>query len=714
MIKSDLIKKIIELNKVKDLNPVQKEAIEKGILERKSLVVASPTSSGKTLIAEMAGLNTVLNQRKKVIYLCPLVALAREKYEDFRKKYGGLGIKIALSIGNYDSADPFLERYSFIIASNEKMDSLIRHGASWINQIGLIVVDEIHLLNDFSRGPTLEILITLLRQLVPESQILALSATIKNCQEIANWLGAELIKSNFRPVPLYQGIFSGSQIKVFGKKIYPLRKGPPEEAIAENTLLLKKQLIFFLSTRKNAEALAERLSKLVIAYLDFEERKELEKLAQKIEGALEIPTSQCKKLANCLRSGVAFYHAGLVSKQKILIEEAYKKGILRIITSTTALAFGINLPNFRAVVRDVKRFYPGLGSAFIPVLEVQQMFGRSGRPQFDRWGEGILIAKSKSEERELERIYLKGELEEISSKISVEAALRVHILALISNRFCQRKEELLKFFSKTFFGFKFGRNPLLENKIEEILQLLENWKFIKRETFLIDDEPEEKFQATKLGKRISELYIDPFTAYQFITGLKFSLGIKNFPLLHLLTRAIELKPSLNLRAKDLPQIERIISKYESDFLIELPDQFEEEYEEFMREVKLALVFANWLKEETEEKILEKFGVTPGELRSRLEIGDWLLYSLLEIGKIILLSKLKMRKIRKLRKRLYYGIREELLNLVKLEGIGRVRARLLFNAGLNNISKLKKTPLPEIAKILKSRKLAQKIKNQIKK
>jgi helicase len=179
-----------------------------------------------------------------------------------------------------------------------------------------------------------------------------------------------------------------------------------------------------------------------------------------------------------------------------------------------------------------------------------------------------------------------------------------------------------------------------------------------------------------------------------------------------LTRAIELKPSLNLRAKDLLEIERIISKYEGDFLMELPDQFDEEYEELMREIKLALVFAYWMNEVTEEKILEKFGVTPGELHSRLEIADWLLYSLLEIGKIILISKIKMRKIREIRKRLYYGIKTELLNLVKLEGIGRVRARILFNAGFRNLRELKKASLSEIAKILKSRKLAEKVKSQI--
>jgi helicase len=273
-----------------------------------------------------------------MVYLCPLVALAREKYEEFKKKYEKFGIKVALSIGGFDSSDPWLERFQWIIASNEKFDSLIRHEAGWISDIGLIVADEIHLIDDANRGPTLEILLTILKEILPRAQILALSATIKNAKEIGNWLGAEVLRSDFRPVKLYYGIFSKNKIKMFGRGNYILRMDlTPEEAITENTILMKKQLIFFLSTRRNAEALAERLSKLVYHFLTEKELKELEKISKKIEKTLPIPTQQCKKLANCVKHGTAFYHSGLLLSQRAQIEDCYKKGILKVITSTTAL-----------------------------------------------------------------------------------------------------------------------------------------------------------------------------------------------------------------------------------------------------------------------------------------------------------------------------------------------------------------------------------------
>ena len=713
MEKKEIVEKVILENGIKELNPVQKEAIELGILDGENLVVSSPTSSGKTLLAELAGLNVTLNKRKKMVYLCPLVALAREKYEDFKRKYQKYGIKVALSVGNYDSGDPWLEKFDWIVVSNEKLDSLIRHEASWINEIGLIVADEIHLLDDPSRGPTLEILLTILKEILPKAQILAFSATIQNAEEIGEWLGARVLKSDFRPVPLYKGILFGGKIKLFGFKEYKLSEDLGiEESIVENTLLMKKQLIFFLSSRRNAEALAEKLSKLVFHFLEENEIQELRELAKKIENALEIPTEQCKKLARCVEKGVAFYHSGILFGQRVLIEEAYKKGLIKVITSTTALALGVNIPNFRAVIRDVKRYYPGIGSIYLPVLEVEQMFGRSGRPAFDTWGEGILIAKNREEANELENYYIRGELEEISSKISNESALRMHVLSLISNRFCKSQNQLIDFLKKTFFGKKFKEISILSEKIDEVIFALEDWQFIKTEEIKEDEKVDRKLMATRIGKRISQLYLDPASANLFIENLRDCQKANEFTLLCLISKAEELKPSPNLSAKDTFLIEQKIYENEEFFFFQIPDELDDEYEDFLREAKLATIFSFWIEEMTEGEIMEKFKITPGELHSRIEILDWLLYSILEISKLIPFNEETKKILKKLRIRAYYGIKEELIPLVSLEGIGRVRARALFNGGIKAISDLKEASIEKIAKILKSKNLAEKIKSQI--
>ncbi len=199
---------------ISELRPAQEKSINQGLLDGKNLLVCTPTASGKTLIAELACLKTILEHKGKAVYIVPLKALASEKFNDFKKRYGSI-IKVALSIGDIDSADNYLADYDLIICTSEKLDSLIRHHSPWISQINVIAVDEIHMLNDTERGPTLEIIITILRQLLKKLQIIGLSATIGNPEELAEWLDANLVIDNWRPVKLMKGIYLEGEVEFF-------------------------------------------------------------------------------------------------------------------------------------------------------------------------------------------------------------------------------------------------------------------------------------------------------------------------------------------------------------------------------------------------------------------------------------------------------------------------------------------------------------------
>lgn len=196
------------------LRPAQEKSIKKGLLEGKNLLVCTPTASGKTLIAELAALKSIMENKGKAIYIVPLKALASEKYRDFKRRYGKTA-KIALSIGEIDSSDPYLSEYDLIIATAEKMDSLLRHNAPWLSGVKTVIVDEIHLLNDHERGPTLEILLTILKQLLKNAQIIGLSATIGNAEELAEWLKADLVVDDWRPVKLHKGIYLDGKIEFY-------------------------------------------------------------------------------------------------------------------------------------------------------------------------------------------------------------------------------------------------------------------------------------------------------------------------------------------------------------------------------------------------------------------------------------------------------------------------------------------------------------------
>jgi len=1146
------IKKFKE-EKILELFPPQEEVVKKKLFKDKNLVISLPTAGGKTFIAALAIINKLSSSRSKAIYTVPLVALANEKYEYFKKLFEGKW-KVAISVGDLDSSDPWLADYDVIVCTNEKLDSLIRHGAPWIKEIGLIVVDEIHLLNDSSRGPTLEILLTQLREIVPKAQILALSATISNAKELAEWLNATLLKSDFRPVKLYEGVYYDSKIFFYNRKGYELSQLEPEAAIAENVMQLKKQIMYFVATRKTAESLAEKLTKTIKPYLKRQEQEELSKLADKILNVLEVPTKQCKRLAECIKSGVAFHHAGLLGSQKRLIEENFRNGLIKAIVATPTLAFGVNLPSFRVVIRDAKRYYPGIGAVYIPVLDYKQMCGRcvtgdtilftkeghpltvseitskyfkpsevgkknveeeirilsvdlnnfgltfskvlsiwkrkvkkiiqietrsgkivrlslnhpvltfrktssgkpslsrfdnfslyekvmelrrqkklgptkivkilqipdkyntiqhwlyeekkgavlwknaidlkkgenyrdtdyiasvvgfcnnvkkilppthflpheklvkksrnvyitkqghksckfpsvwsdklcifiakimsdgsiyfdkksnsygiryfnknlkvhenyaklckelfgkkvktvfyrgtyqstfksflvgeflknigipygkkslilrippiffslpenliktflkeyvscdgwedeltynfvtcseklaydlalllskigmiarihrkkpntwrkrymwnvsvtksqfndkkkfskinhiypdmikkiqvideetyvfdlmldsnhnfvangivvhnSGRPAYDEHGESVLIARTEEEAHELVDHFIMGQSEDIQSKLAVEPILRMHTLALIASNFCTSEDSLNKFFSKTFYAFQFGDTSFLEEKILQILEQLIEWKFVVSK--------KNKIEATRIGKRVSELYIDPLTAHQFIQALSKAKEkkIHSFGLLQLISNTIEMRPLLSVRAGEFSELEDIFAKREEELLQEIPDESELEFDDFLRSLKTALMFEDWIEEATEDQILVKYRVAPGEFYGRREIADWLVYSLQELA-LLLGYKELLKHIRKLRVRLEYGVKEELIPLVRLKQVGRIRARKLFNAGIKSLADLRKASIerisavvgPSVAKIIKDQLEGKEEKKKIEK
>lgn len=686
----------IKSEKITKLYPPQVDAIKAGVLNGKNIVLSVPTAAGKTLVATLAMIKT-LEKRKKCVYIVPLVALAYEKYKSYKNFFENL--KVAISVGDLDSKDPWLTDYDIIVCTTEKLDSLIRHGSTWIKDLGLIVIDEVHLLNDLSRGPTLEILITRLKKMVPDAQTIALSATIRNAKDIAEWIGAEVIVSNFRPVKLYEGIAYNSLIKFYNKEDYPLPSGEVEVEIAKQTLRMKKQAIFFVSTRRNAEALAEKLKHTCKSNIGKIEQSELVKLSENALNVLELPTRQCKKLASCIKHGVAFHHAGLLSKQKRLIEENFRNGLIKIITATPTLAMGINLPAFRVIIRDAKRYYPGRGAIYIPVLEYKQFIGRAGRPQFDNFGESILISKTEEEAEELVSHFILGEPENIYSKLAVEPVLRMHTLALIASGFVSSEKALMDFFARTFYAYQYGDLSSIEDKLYEILELLKKWKFIS-----------PSFKPTMLGKRISELYIDPLTAHNFIESIKVVKKHSTFSFLHAISNTLEMRPLLSVRTGDFSEINEFIAEHESEFLCKIPEEWDLEFDDFLRSVKTAKLFEAWINEKSEDEIMAKFNVAPGELRSRLQIADWLIYAMQELA-LLLGRKELLKIIRKVRTRLKYGVREELLPLVRLRYVGRVRARKLFKGGIKSIRDLRKIPLSSLQKII-GPKVATQIKDQL--
>lgn len=678
------INSIASHDKVSELYPPQEDAIKAGVLDGQNIVLSIPTASGKTLIAELAALNCILQSRKKVVYIVPLRALASEKYEEFKTKYSDFA-KIGISTSEFDSSAASLGNFDLLILTIEKMDSIMRHSPQWIRDIGLAILDEVHLIDDAGRGPALEIVATQLKDM--GAQILALSATIENSDELARWLDAKLVESDFRPIKLSRGIFLKGEIDFKEKQDLKLSnystKIEPSVLLAVDAVKNKTQALVFANTRKGAESEAERAAEQVYPVLDTKEKKELQKIAEKILNVLDTPTSQCKRLAACVQQGTAFHHAGLHARQRHFVEKHFKENLIKIICATPTLAAGVNLPAKRVVIRDYKRFGT-FGQEPIPVLEIHQMFGRSGRPKYDTEGEAVLIAKSESEFEQLWDLYIDGRPEEITSKLGVEPILRMHILGIISQR-PRAKENIYEFFEKTFYAFQYRSMEGLESMIDRILDQLFEWGFI-------DYEKNSILKCTKLGLRVAQLYIDPLTAHTLIELLQ-KEKIDDMVLLTILSDTAEMRPLLAVRSSEELEIYENFEKYDLE-------------DEMLKAFKNAIIFFDWMNEITDDKIFERYNMPPGTLRTKLDIADWLLYSTAEIGKLVNREKIEP-KINVLRKRLKYGVKKELMPLIRIRDIGRVRARRLFNAGIKNAEEIRNAKPDVLAKLV-GQKIAQKL------
>ncbi len=700
------------------LYPTQEEALRSGVLEGKNLVLATPTASGKTLVAMIAAMKAI-EGGGKVVYLAPLRALASEKYEEFKEIFGSLEsplsdkrkIKVLISTGDYDSSGESLGRGDVIVLTNERFDSVIRHGATWIDSVSLFIADEVHLVGDDHRGPTLEMILAKILKYVPHSQILALSATLSNTKDLSNWLDAALVNMEWRPVELIEGIYDYGEI-VFSngtkRKVAQTNRGAAID-VAVDSLKDSGQSLIFCETRKRAVAMAERAAEVVPAYLSFDESSKLRELAQKIASSGE-ETDVSRRLVEVVERGVAFHHAGLDSKHRKIVEDGFKERLIKILTSTPTLAAGVNLPARRVVLSSLVRYDAEQGGqAPISVLEFKQMAGRAGRPRYDKFGEIVLLSTPSMTSEDIREFYINAGPEPIRSKLSSESALRSHVLGLVASRPAMAESEIVEFFDHTLFAAQY-RKLTVTSRIKKALVYLEEEGLIQRRA--------KKFIATEFGKRVAMLYIDPESAIIMRRGIKLAKTGEDhtWGLLHLIVLTPDMTPKFASRQKDSEELEEIISFPEGGFLIPLPRKsdfaFYSEYDSIFGDFRTVLALNSWINEKPEQYLLEKYSIEPGDLHRMVDNADWLLYSCAELARLFKRKDLA-DEAEELRERVRYGVKRELIQLTRLEGIGRVRARSLFNAGFTSLESLQQAPIERIALVPKiGSAVAAQIKKQL--
>ena len=773
---------------ISHLHPPQAEAAP-GLLAGRNTLVAIPTASGKSLLAYMAIVARLSqsHDRAKAVYIVPLKALAMEKYEDLQAIAGAMGYTVGLGVGDATSEAKNIEACNILVCTSEKLDSLLRHRSELVANVEIVVADEFHLLNDASRGPTLEINLTRLRHVRPQAQLVALSATVGNCGELAAWLGADLVQSDWRPVALEYATFhdfhieprrvqapsrADERFKLSQPRDLVGLKSHPVWSVVDDGLDQGAQVLMFVGTRRGAQSEARNLAKRVKKRLEKEDPgrlKRLSELAQRLTGRGQSRLSD--DLVACLSGGVGFHHAGLTHAQRKDVEAAFKSGDLVALTATPTLAAGVNLPARRVLVRDLKRWDDGM-SRPLPVMEVRQMLGRAGRPKYDTRGEAWVYCKGTDGWEEADAVadrYFFGPVEDISSKLASEPALRMHVLASIATGGLVHKGSIERFFQSTFLGSTMPRHQLNE-RIASMLDWLVEERFIRvrglddhytpplppedlgEEASWDDTRPmwasvaevadgvswepvsssgsrpstaasaqpatfgftnardirgrpmslevsavaaaNTMYEATAMGERVTQLYLDPLSASMMRTGLRRAVRrlvredapVTVFGLLHMAVATPDFA-SLWAKGSDLEVNSMAWLKanaHEEEFLLE-PGYAEA----MIGDVKSAWMVEEWMEETTLRDMEERLDVTPGDVHHRVDLMGWLLtgaqHVLLTddvfaeehapvIADLVAMLSTAQQRVR-------HGCKHDLLPLVNIRHVGRQRARVFADHGV---------------------------------
>ena len=499
---------------INSVTEIQERAFATGVANGCSMIVCAPTSSGKTLVGEVAVLST-LRSGRKAIYLVSHKALADQKYEEFRKKFGESSAQplgsVGLSTGDRDEGehDPQL-----LIATYERALGLLLSGQLEPNQ-SLVIADELQIVGDPSRGPDIESLCALLRQRNVR-QLIALTATVENPDDLAAWLKCQLTISQKRDVALHQEIWhEGKGYRVtFGQphgEELTTDAALPTDVLDAVTYLLRSgrgPVLVFTETRREAIAFAKEFSQ------GQTRRAEGIAIAEQLDLFSE-PTEASEQLRDNAERRVTFHTADLSPQERQVIEQGFIDSKFEVCFATSTLAAGVNFP-FKSVLFSKLTFqYGARAGASFPRSEYRNMSGRAGRLGMHDEGFSILLPKNRIELAHANQLVLPENERVISQLVSL--SMRRSVLMLIASSLVDRWDALKGFFENTLFWYETGeRNP---RKLESILNAAKEAVDWLVSTKLVESQ-EEALIATPLGKATASTGLLPSTAASFVELLE--------------------------------------------------------------------------------------------------------------------------------------------------------------------------------------------------
>ncbi|KAM6441043.1 helicase POLQ-like isoform 2-T3 [Liasis olivaceus] len=688
--------------------------------KRKNLIYSLPTSGGKTLVAEILILRELLCKQMDVLMILPYVALVQEKVGSLCGFGMELGFLVEEYAGSKGRIPPINRRQkkSVYIATIEKGHSLVNAliETGRINALGLVVVDELHMLGEGGRGGILEMTLSKILYASKTTQIIGMSATLRNVEDLQQFLKAEFYTSNFRPVELKEYVKIQDSIYEVDSKAEngltfsrlldfkyssDLQKMDPDHLIALATEVIPKySCLVFCPTKKNCENVAELICKHINRDLKKIKEKEKHTLLKELRNICN--GKLCPVLKRTIPFGIAYHHSGLTSDERKCIEAAYSSGLLCLLTCTSTLAAGVNLPARRVILRA-----PYVATEFLKKNQYKQMIGRAGRAGIDNTGESILIVQEK--DKELVRNLIASPLESCYSTLLLEfnKGIRSLLLSVVGLKIANNPEEIYQFMCATLLSVQ----PQLLPKKKSLRDItMEALQWLKQNGLLKEKESSDSEQncqynlgITQLGRAtykgsIELAYCDTLYA-DLKKGLEGLILESCLHLIYLITpydMIPQCSPNWMVYFKQFGQLSLIEQQVTS--IVGVPESFitkkasgqaikNELDSNTVNRLYLSFILHFLLKETNIWNVAEKFNISRGFVQTLLNSAASFSTSVLHFCEELDEFWVYKALLPELSKRLTYCVKAELIPLMEVAGVLEARARQLYNLGYKTLAHL---------------------------
>ncbi len=713
------------------LLPIQEAAVKKyNLFGEGNLLIFSPTSSGKTFIGEMAALHTA-RRNQRVLYLVPQKALAEEKFEEFRRRYKKMKIKVVISTRDRKEYDRQINagKYHVAVVVFEKMQSLLVANPSLLRNVGLVLVDELQMIGDPKRGPSLEVLLTKILTSSGSPRIMGLSAVLGKARSLASWLNAQLCVSYSRPMELRKGVLCDGVFKYVehnskteGEEQFT---APDDDANEEGIIMEQvrsfvedgEQCLVFRKSRVESVNMARGIGTSISGSASTGAIAELDGLED---------SNNKDMLMKMLSKGVAYHNSDLDWEQRDVIERNFRKGDIRVLVSTSTLAMGMNLP-VKNVFIDADRWdrdtYGKWTRVPISVAEYENMAGRAGRLGLEKeFGRAILVSDGDFQAKTLFDVFVNGKLGDIEPTLDSDP-IEHHVLNFVASGLCGTREEIRIILLSSFTGKMRwsgdGKREAFETKLNDGIN-----HCIEGE--LITESSKGKLSATELGRAIAVKGVRVDTGIYLAKKIKSLMPavdtVDIFDILIWLNACPEGKEIyFNLSTAEhrsgdfLALFKRTIKTLSPEAYKRYSDiesKTNASYDLTMI-MKKTLLLYDWVRGVKTVEMEDRFQCYTGTIANLGREFAWLAETLTAIAKVLGWPDDKVKMLADLSGQLIHGITAEALQIagLRVRGLARGRLQALAKAGFNSYQKIFEAPVQDIEKLV-TKKFALNLLTQI--